>query len=761
MNDQDQPSDPDLDSEAINKIDSLTGWCRKPTGSGDLGPTDEPSVGIWETDEIRPKFQIPGIEVLRKIGSGGSAVVYLGYQKKFPRYVALKALPPGFLGDRKNLARFRREAATASRMLHGSILPVHDQIVYRDQPILVMPYVDGGTLEAVLKDREEIKGDLVPDRPVHPWALLNDREYVETVLPILDLIIEAIAALHEAKIIHRDVKPANVLLDQRGKPWVSDFGLARMLQEAPITRNGDGVGTRGYTPPEQREGDFDMDERVDVFALGVTLYRVLTLGFPYGLQPVSLDAPLPLLPSKRQPALPKDFDFVILKAIEPIKGRRYRDASELARAWKLARTGEGKQVPRMYRGMRWVRRQRRTIVASSFLTFMLTASAIGGLFFMGIVGGGEPRVRIEITTVPPATEIVFARLDPKSLVAPSRTLKGDWPAGSLFRFVGDPEGTTVAKLPPGLYLVEVGVRRHGMHQVFREVPEPGQTTSHPVIPPSWKRLPDGTTRLNGIAIRSSFEIGQTRKMARIDPNPGFQLSGVDINAKVKGDRRVTPLPGFDLDNREVSCREYLKVKGKLPDAMRGVGEGFDFDSSVAFVSVGEALSYAEQAGVRLPTDLEIRQVYQSHLNPMTPGTTNLLAYFASAFCDLGHDRSMTDPPILGLRTGLGEWTQTSFTGTNGGLGGNSFRVDDWIAHGAPRVVMDEGGLNLWRKSWNFEKVAMHNFARRPGLGFGFGFGFGLGLGLGFRCARSIQPLYLDVKYGPWESAEISEAANRP
>src|SRR5205823_6411677 len=103
-----------------------------------------------------------------------------------------------------------------------------------------------------------------PARP-HAWALLDDRAYLEQMLPVLDQVVSAVAALHRAGVLHRDIKPSNVLIDEWGKPWLSDFGLARLEEEGVGTLTGQGMGTPGYTSPEQGDGAKDLDYRTDLF----------------------------------------------------------------------------------------------------------------------------------------------------------------------------------------------------------------------------------------------------------------------------------------------------------------------------------------------------------------------------------------------------------------------------------------------------------------------------------------------------------------
>jgi serine/threonine protein kinase len=130
---------------------------------------------------------------------------------------------------------------------------------------------------------------------------------------VLDQVVEAVAVLHRAGVLHRDVKPSNVLVDGRGHVQISDFGLARLGEEAALTSPGHELGTPGFMSPEQWAGKLDVDARADLFGLGATLYQALTLEAPFGKARLTTDDPPPAPITALQPLLPADFDAVVSK----------------------------------------------------------------------------------------------------------------------------------------------------------------------------------------------------------------------------------------------------------------------------------------------------------------------------------------------------------------------------------------------------------------------------------------------------------------
>ena len=223
--------------------------------------------------------RVGSYRLVRELGRGGQAIVWLAEDSRIGRQVALKMLPHLGPGGEEALRRFRREAEVTARLEHPGICGIYDADIDGETPYIAMRLVAGRTLAQILSEaRKQENADVSTSWP--PSSALG----VRRVLHLFERVARALHAAHEAGVVHRDVKPGNVMIAEDESPVLLDFGLARDEQSdvATLTQSGDVFGTPAYMSPEQLTGGgAAIDRRTDVYSLAASLHEALTLSRPY------------------------------------------------------------------------------------------------------------------------------------------------------------------------------------------------------------------------------------------------------------------------------------------------------------------------------------------------------------------------------------------------------------------------------------------------------------------------------------------------
>jgi beta-lactam-binding protein with PASTA domain/predicted Ser/Thr protein kinase len=266
--------------------------------------------------------------VLKRIGSGGMAEVYCAEDQQLGRRVALKLLHRRFADDEQFVERFRREASSAAGLSHPNIVGIFDRGEWDGTYYIAMEFVEGRTLKDIVRERGAAPPEAAADITLQ--------------------ILRAARFAHKRGIVHRDIKPHNVLIDNEGRVRVTDFGIAR-AGVSDMTETGSVMGTAQYLSPEQAQGK-PVDARSDLYSTGIVLYELLTGRVPFDAEsPVSValmqvsEPPVP--PMEVNPEVPPALDAVTLRAMEKDPGRRYQDADEFIAALESARKAPMEILP--------------------------------------------------------------------------------------------------------------------------------------------------------------------------------------------------------------------------------------------------------------------------------------------------------------------------------------------------------------------------------------------------------------------------------
>jgi serine/threonine protein kinase len=474
--------------------------------SGDtLTAQDLPTSGSDEGSPVAAGRTLGDYRIVREIGRGGMGVVYLAEQVSLRRSVALKVLPAHLTLQPAAIERFQREASTAARLRYRSIVEIYAIGEEGGAHFFAMEFIEGTPLDRVIERMRkeslerldgktvgfavsaaahrkeiEIPASLEEPPPTAAPSSAWNKTYIETTCRLIAQVADALEYAHRGGVIHRDVKPSNVLVREDGTPVLTDFGLAREEGLPSVTLTGEFAGTPHYVSPEQAMARrLAVDHRTDVFSLGVTLYELLTLRRPFegkSSQEVlaKIIAKEPPNPKRWNPVLPRDLVTIVLKSIEKDPDHRYATAAAFAadlRAFLALQPIAARPASAATKTLKFVRRHRAASAGAATLVLGLAGACVWWWFQPGrlwvtsptedarVIVDGELRgvTPLEVTLSPGVhrlrlekgedlltlteDEIVIRRAQRRQV---ERTLSS---RSGVIRFESDPSGASVMLLP--------------------------------------------------------------------------------------------------------------------------------------------------------------------------------------------------------------------------------------------------------------------------------------------------------------------------
>jgi WD40 repeat protein/serine/threonine protein kinase len=367
-----------------------------------LPATGPVGIGQSPAADLAVATPLGDFQILREVDRGGMGIVYEAMQLSLGRRVALKVLPFAAALDAKHLQRFKNEAQAAACLHHTNIVPVFGVGSERGVHYYAMQFIEGQTLAALIAELRrggaanaaggalELTVPYAPAAATPPVAARSTERstrspaFFRTAAQLGVQAAEALEHAHQQDVIHRDIKPGNLLLDGRGNLWVTDFGLARLGSDAGLTMTGDLLGTIRYMSPEQALAQrVAVDERTDVYSLGVTLYELLTLQPAYNgtsreevLRQIAFEEPRP--PRRLNDKIPAELETIVLKAMAKVPEERYRTAQKLAddlRRFLEDKPIRAKRPSLRQRAAKWARRHK-TVVRAAGVVLVLAVAAL-------------------------------------------------------------------------------------------------------------------------------------------------------------------------------------------------------------------------------------------------------------------------------------------------------------------------------------------------------------------------------------------------
>lgn len=540
--------------------------------------------------------EVGEFRILEEIGRGGMGIVYLAKDTVLDRRVALKILAHHLVASDRAIGRFRQEAKAAARLSHPGIVPIYRYDEADGVHFIAMEFVEGVTLSEKLNRlrNPRLEGDSAADTSTAVGTAVckadqsgNERvlatmpvgrEYLHDCGRLVAAVADALEYAHRNGVIHRDVKPSNILVDPSGRPRLTDFGIAKLPAEEPLTVTGDVAGTYLYMSPEQAAATHTtVDHRSDIFSLGVVLYEALTLTRPFGgstpQQIVhSLQTVEPRKVRSLNPSIDLDLETICHKALEKRPVDRYQTAAHFAADLQCYSRGDpilAKPPSRLSKIKRLIRKRRGYLLTASIV---LAFSAILGVGWHGTIQNRASLSEISVFATTPRCSLFVGEFNTDTRKLGELNEHGLLPADLL--------------LHQGLYRLVVHGPSEGIAETTVLVTKPGHN----------QRVEFGM-------LVTRDELSNMKRFPSMRPNPEEDAQrATDLSTS-------NSMAGFYIDLAEVSNSEYRDFADsegrEWPPHWREFGYREELaDRPIVAIPWESANAYCRSKGKRLPTEAE-------------------------------------------------------------------------------------------------------------------------------------------------------------